>query len=280
MILRFTLLDAIAANLHNKKHSNSMQSAICLLSVIPMRKEAAHRSEMVSQLLFGEYVSIIGEKDDFVLVKCFYDGYEGWVQANQLQAVTETEIFETTVFTNGFSSLVAKNDASLQVPYLSPVYNPAQMSFTVAATKLKYLFQAQQTWDIQKLNFNETTLQAVYQPFLNTPYLWGGKSVFGIDCSGFAQQVFKLFGVRLLRDAYLQAEQGIAVTSLQESKPGDLAFFQNEKGRITHVGIILNDRTIVHASGRVRVDSIDEEGIMNTETMKRTHIMHSIRRFF
>ena len=257
-----------------------MQSAICLLSVIPMRKEAAHRSEMVSQVLFGEYVSITEEKDDFVFVKCHYDGYEGWVQANQLQPVKETEIFETVIYSSGFSSLVAKNEASLQVPYLSPVYNPAQMSFTVAGTKLNYLFKAQQTWDSSTLTFNETALQAVYQPFLNTPYLWGGKSVFGIDCSGFAQQVFKLFGVRLLRDAYLQAEQGMAVPSLQVSKAGDLAFFQNEKGRITHVGIILNDRKIVHASGRVRVDSIDEEGIMNTEIARRTHTMHSIRRFF
>jgi len=245
-----------------------------------MRKEAAHRSEMVSQVLFGEYVSITEEKDDFVFVKCLFDGYEGWVQANQLQTVKEGEVFETNIFTNGFSSLVTKNDSSLQVPYLSPVYNASQMSFTIAGTQLNYLLQTQQTWDNKTLSFNETTLQAVCQPFLNAPYLWGGKSVFGIDCSGFAQQVFKMFGVRLLRDAYLQAEQGTAVSSLDASKAGDLAFFRNEKGRITHVGIILNDKKIVHASGRVRIDSIDENGIMNNETGKRTHTMHSIRRFF
>src|SRR6476660_3840349 len=134
-----------------------MQSAICLLSVVPMRKEAAHRSEMVSQVLFGEYVSITEEKDDFVFVKSLYDGYEGWMQANQLQTLKDAEVFETNIFTNGFSSLVTKDDSSLQVPYLSPVYNAAQNSFTVVGTKLNYLLQAQQTWDAKALSFNETT---------------------------------------------------------------------------------------------------------------------------
>jgi gamma-D-glutamyl-L-lysine dipeptidyl-peptidase len=257
-----------------------MQSAICLLSVVPMRKEAAHRSEMVSQVLFGEYVSIIEEKDDFVFIRCLYDGYEGWVQANQLQRIEEREIFQTATFTNAFSSLVAKDKSSLQIPYASPVYNAGQLSFTVAGSTFNYLFQPQQVWNSRDLSFNEKTLQAVYQPFLNTPYLWGGKSVFGIDCSGFAQQVFKFFSVRLLRDAYLQAEQGTPVSSLEESKPGDLAFFQNEKGRVTHVGIILGDNQIVHASGKVRIDPIDSNGITNAETGRQTHTMHSIRRFF
>jgi len=257
-----------------------MQSAICLLSVVPMRKEAAHRSEMVSQILFGEYVSITEEQDDFVFVKCRYDGYEGWVQANQLQRIHEEQILETTTFTNSFSSLVTKDKTILQVPYASPVYNPEKLSFTTAGLTFNYLFQPQQAWNTKKLSFDEKTLQAVYQPFLNTPYLWGGKSVFGIDCSGFAQQVFKFFGIKLLRDAYLQAAQGTAVNSFEESRLGDLAFFQNEKGRVTHVGIVLNDRKIVHASGRVRIDSIDENGITNSETGKQTHTMYSIRRFF
>lgn len=257
-----------------------MQSAICLLSVIPMRKEAAHRSEMVSQILFGEYVSLSEEKDDFVHVKCLYDGYEGWVQANQLQRIGEEEIFETTTFTNAFASLVTKDNTSLQVPYATPVYNQEKLSFSIAGSTFNYLFQPQQAWNIKQLSFDEKTLQAVYQPFLNTPYLWGGKSVFGIDCSGFAQQVFKFFGVKLLRDAYLQAEQGRAVNSLEESKLGDLAFFQNEKGRITHVGIVLNDKKIVHASGRVRIDELDAEGINNLTTGKRSHYLHSIRRYF
>ena len=257
-----------------------MRTAICLLSVVPMRKEAAHRSEMVSQLLFGEYVSISDERDDFVYVKRLYDGYEGWVQANQLQAVKDNEIYETEFFTNGFSSLVTNGKTSVQVPFASPVYNASQLSFTIAGNTFKYLFQPQQAWNRNQLSFNDVALQAVYQPFLNAPYLWGGKSVFGVDCSGFAQQVFKFFGVRLLRDAYLQAEQGSAVSSVHQAKAGDLAFFQNEKGRVTHVGIILSNQKIVHASGNVRIDTIDEQGILNVDSAKRTHTLHSIRRFF
>lgn len=257
-----------------------MQSAICLLSVVPMRKEPSHHSEMVSQILFGEYASLGEEKDDFVFVSCLYDGYEGWVQANQLTPVSDQEIYTTDHFTNGFSSLVTANMSSLQVPFGSPVYNSKQLQFAIGSKSCGYLIQPQQMWNTKQLSFSETALQAVYQPYLNTPYLWGGKSVFGVDCSGFAQQVFKFFGKKLLRDAYLQAEQGEAIASINETKPGDLAFFKNEKGRVTHVGILLRDNKIVHASGRVRIDTVDVEGILNVETSKRTHVLHSIRRYF
>ena len=255
-----------------------MLKAICLLAVVPMRKEPSHRSEMVSQLLFGEYITVGEGKEDFVHVTCLYDGYEGWVQANQLERVES--VLETTSYTNGFASLVTVNNTSVQVPYGAPVFNPQSLSTNVADNQISYLVQPQQIWHSQNMTVNETALTAAYQPFLNTPYLWGGKSVFGIDCSGFAQQVFKLFGVKLLRDAYLQAEQGTAVASVEETKPGDLAFFQNEKGRITHVGIVLRDKKIVHASGRVRIDAIDAEGINNLTTGKRSHHLHSIRRYF
>jgi cell wall-associated NlpC family hydrolase len=104
--------------------------------------------------------------------------------------------------------------------------------------------------------------------------------VFGIDCSGFTQQVFKMFGVKLLRDAYLQAEQGAKLESIEKAGLGDLAFFQNANGKITHVGIVLENNQIVHASGKVRIDNLDGEGVVNMETRKRTHRLHSMRRFF
>ena len=240
-----------------------MQSAICLLSVIPMRKEPSHRSEMVSQVLFGEYVQMGEEKDDFVFVKCEYDGYEGWVQRKQLKAVEEEKQLPATTYTASFAT---------------PVHLQNGFSFCVGNNTIKYLMLPQQTLNSATQLLNVQTLTAIYQPFINTPYLWGGKSVFGIDCSGFVQQVFKLFGIKLLRDAYLQAEQGIAVNSLDEAKLGDLAFFCNEGGRVTHVGIILEDNKIVHASGKVRIDTVDKEGIVNSEDGKRTHTMQSIRR--
>ncbi|MGZ3951372.1 MAG: C40 family peptidase, partial [Flavisolibacter sp.] len=133
-------------------------------------------------------------------------------------------------------------------------------------------------WESAHKKFKKENLQLAYQKFMNTPYLWGGKSVFGIDCSGFAQQVYKMFGIKLLRDAYLQAEQGTAVGNIEEAHLGDLAFFQNESGKVTHVGIVLENGQIVHASGNVRIDKVDKEGIMNVETGKRTHQLHSIRK--
>jgi cell wall-associated NlpC family hydrolase len=257
-----------------------MPHAICLLSVVPMRKEPSHRSEMVSQVLFGEYVTIQEEKDDFVFVRCDYDGYEGWVQAAQLTQVSEHEVLQTNSYTTNFTTPVTHNQTLLHVPYAAPVYQPGRFAFQVAGNNINYLVVPQQTVKSGGQLFNGPTLTAVCQPLLNAPYLWGGKSVFGIDCSGFVQQVFKLFGIKLLRDAYLQAGQGIAINSLKDARLGDLAFFCNEAGRVTHVGITLEDGKIIHASGRVRIDTIDKEGILNIENGKRTHMMHSIRRYF
>lgn len=259
-----------------------MQPAICLLSVIPMRKEPSHRSEMVSQILFGEYVMMEEEKDDFVFVKCLYDAYEGWVQANQLRPITEDQIRPTTDYIAVFSEDVFVNNRRRIVPFTVPVYrsNEPNDLLSFGNQQVNYNVLNRNVWSSSEKIFNKENVDSVIQFFLDTPYLWGGKSVFGIDCSGFAQQVFKLFGLKLLRDAYLQATQGTEVASIEESRLGDLAFFQNEAGRITHVGIVLEKNLIAHASGRVRIDAMDWEGIVNGETGKRTHRFHSIRRFF
>ena len=257
-----------------------MSTAICLLAVVPMRKEPSHRSEMVSQILFGEYAAVLEEKEEFVRVSCLYDGYEGWVQASQLTTAAEQAVLETPHYTNGFATAVTDNRTILQVPFGSPVYNASELSFTVGEKSFLYLCQPAQVWDSRKFKLTATELEAVYIPYLNTPYLWGGKSVFGIDCSGFAQQVFRFFGVKLLRDAYLQAGQGVTVGSFEEGRYGDLGFFQNEKGKITHVGILLGNNKIVHAAGRVRIDQITNQGIFNSETGRQSHVFHSIKRVF
>lgn len=256
-----------------------MPITACLLPVVPMRKEPSHRSEMVSQLLFGEYAETGEEKDGFVYVRCGYDGYQGWVQGTQLTVINAMEQLQPQAYTAGFATPVTKNDDTLfHVPYATAALTQAGAGFTMAGTSFTYLMQPQQTWKVGELRLSKETLAAAYQPYLNVPYLWGGKSVWGTDCSGFVQQVFKLFGVMLLRDAYLQAGQGTAVSSLAEAEPGDLAFFQNEKGNVTHVGIVLNDGKIVHAAGQVRIDKIDESGIVNNVSGKRTHELHSVRR--
>ena len=113
---------------------------------------------------------------------------------------------------------------------------------------------------------------------MNTPYLWGGKSPFGIDCSGFTQLVYKLCGYSLLRDAKDQATQGQVLSFIEESEPGDLAFFDNEDGAITHVGIIMNDYNIIHAHGKVRIDKLDHSGIYNVDSKIHTHKLRVIKK--
>ncbi|MDQ6608649.1 MAG: hypothetical protein M3Y85_02385, partial [Bacteroidota bacterium] len=149
-----------------------MQPAICLLSVIPMRKEPSHRSEMVSQVLFGEYVTMGEEQDDFVFATCEYDGYQGWVQSKQLTLIEQKDILRTTIYTANYATPVTRNQTMLQVPFTSPVYRQDGFSFTAAATNFSYLMVAQQTWDSAAQTFNRQTLTAAYQPFINAPYLW------------------------------------------------------------------------------------------------------------
>ena len=149
------------------------------------------------------------------------------------------------------------------------------MNFKIAKEKFIYNGQA-----IQSEAKSSVLLERVAMRYLNAPYLWGGRSPFGIDCSGFTQMVFKFTGIKLLRDAYLQAEQGTVINFIEESQPGDLAFFTNEEGRITHVGIILKDQQIIHASGKVRIDKIDHFGIYSATQKKYSHQLKIIKRMF
>jgi gamma-D-glutamyl-L-lysine dipeptidyl-peptidase len=254
-----------------------MSTAISFLSVIPMRKDPSHRSEMVSQILFGEFVETSEVEENFVRVKCLYDDYTGWVQSNQLTIAEQ--IMSTPVYCGNWSHEILINGRTIHISMGSPLYNIKDHVVYIGKNEVRYVPTDNSCyWNITDKGFTKANLEYVYQKYLDTPYLWGGKSVFGIDCSGFVQQVFKMFGIKLLRDAYLQAEQGVLVPDLAQTKLGDLAFFKNENGRIVHVGILLENRQIVHASGNVRIDTVDENGIINSETGKRTHQLCLIRR--
>ena len=128
------------------------------------------------------------------------------------------------------------------------------------------------------IEHTETAIEELATKYLNAPYLWGGRSIWGIDCSGFTQLVFKMLGIKIRRDAYQQADQGITLGFIEEAEPGDLAFFDNEDGKIIHVGILLGQGKIIHASGKVRIDRIDHQGIFNEETGKYSHKLRIIKR--
>ena len=256
-----------------------MAYAICNVPVAPLRAESAHRSEMVSQLLLAEAALILEESKDFVKLQCLYDGYEGWCQRRQLTITDEwNPNIQPALFTSDWISSITINNVPAHVPMGIPVLDVENAKLLSGILKINYGKSV--TWDTTNVKPDEEGIRMRAEQALGTPYLWGGRSVFGIDCSGFTQQVFRFFNIPLLRDAYLQANQGEVVGFLQEVHCGDLAFFDNAEGRITHVGILLNDHEIIHSAGNVRIDKIDNAGIVNVDTGLRTHQLRIIKRYF
>jgi hypothetical protein len=252
---------------------------ICNLSVVPCRIEASDRSEMVSQLLFGEGFRILEENKSWTKIKMAYDGYECWIGSKQYLPISGSEFMDIEKSKQICSFelvqvITAAND--LQIPILlgSSLPKFVNKSFFLDAINYHYegLTNEHSTTASRKAIIENAFL------YLHAPYLWGGRNPFGIDCSGFTQMVFKLNGVKLKRDAIQQAEQGETLSFLEEAEEGDLAFFDNEEGKIIHVGIILNNNKIIHASGKVRIDSIDHEGIFNVETQKYSHRLRILKR--
>ncbi len=243
-----------------------MEYGICQLAVIPLRAEPNERSEQVSQVLFGEAFEIAEKADKWVRIITAFDGYEGWInriQYVQLDAFTFAELQQKPpVLTNKPVTRIARK-ADHSVLYL-----PIGSSVCLG-----------NSFELLDTIGDKDKLLSIAHSFLNAPYLWGGRSHFGVDCSGFVQCLYRLHGVNLKRDARQQAEQGEMVDFLQAAQPGDLAFFDNEEGRIIHVGMMLSNEQIIHASGRVKIDRIDDHGIYSQELGRYTHHLRIIKRF-
>lgn len=248
---------------------------ICNLAIIPLRFEPSDKSEIVSQVLFGEHFEVLERLNQWAKIKMQFDNYEGWVDSKQFQLISESEF---NVLSKGAIVLNADFIEYITSPsnLLIPILLGSSLSFLKKAkiNKDNFSFEGKQISGIKsKKHLINTALM-----YLNAPYLWGGKTPFGIDCSGFTQMVYKLNGYKLLRDASQQALQGEPLSFIEESEPGDLAFFDNEEGNITHVGIIMEDNYIIHASGKVRIDRLDHLGIYNVETTKHTHKLRVIKK--
>jgi hypothetical protein len=248
---------------------------ICNLSIIPLRIEPNDRSEIVSQVLFGEHFEIIETNKHWVKIKLQFDDYEGWIDSKQFQAITEenyNRLSKEAIILN--SDLVEYITTPNNV--LLPISLGASLSF------LNHTDINSENYEFEGLKISgkkpKNDLVATAFLYLNSPYLWGGKTPFGIDCSGFTQMVYKLNGYKLLRDASQQASQGEVLSFIEESEPGDLAFFDNEEGNIIHVGIMLENNYIIHASGKVRIDRLDHLGIYNAEINKHTHRLRVIKK--
>ena len=234
-----------------------MQYGIFSLSIVPMRSEPTDKSELVTQILYGEVCKVLEVRKKWSRIRLAFDNYEGWIDNKQFEFISEDDytniLTETPVLSTDLVDMVAmEQNTVVSIPLGSTVGS---------ASFLKHTFEGNVTSNVfPKDHLIETALL-----YLNTPYLWGGKTPFGIDCSGFTQMVYKLNGYRLLRDASQQATQGEALSFIEESEPGDLAFFDNAEGAIIHVGIIMEDHYIIHAHGKVRIDRLDHTGIFNYE---------------
>jgi gamma-D-glutamyl-L-lysine dipeptidyl-peptidase len=252
---------------------------ICVVPVSPIRREASHKTEMISQLVFGETCVVNGQgSGEWVRIKARYDGYVGWCQASHLVDISE-KIFSghTNELTMGWISHVKYNKEVMAVPSGSCLSAFNKGSADWNGNMVSYQGR---TWKIAAAKREEPVIRALACQFMNTAYLWGGKTIFGVDCSGFTQTVFRFLGIPLLRDAWQQAGQGEPVGSLGEAICGDLAFFDNPEGKISHVGILFSGSEIIHASGKVRVDSIDGSGIILPGKTERSHQLKMVKRYF
>jgi len=249
--------------------------AICNLAIIPLRAEPSDRSEIVSQVLFGEHFEITETQNQWSKIKLQFDDYEGWVDSKQYQVISEKsfkELSKDAIILN--SDLVEYVTNSENI--LLPIPLGASLSFLNHSeiNTENFEFEGLRTSGIKP---KSELINTAYM-YLNAPYLWGGKTPFGLDCSGFTQMVYKLNGYKLLRDASQQSTQGDALSFIEESEPGDLAFFDNEEGKIIHVGIIMSNNYIIHASGKVRIDRLDHLGIYNAEQNRHTHRLRVIKK--
>lgn len=250
-----------------------MSKGIVQVAVAPIRFEPSDKAEMTSQLLFGELVEITQKKEQWIKIKATYDNYEGWTDEKLIIPISEQQFNELS---NSVQFVASPFDYAIldNIPF--PLTIGAELrtkNSELLYSNKKFLFEG----DRINPDFSIEKLLNLAFSYLNTPYLWGGKSTFGIDCSGFTQMCHKMCGIFLPRDAYQQAEVGEVLSFLEEAKPGDLAFFENNEGKIIHVGMVLKDLKIIHAHGKVRIDYLDHTGIFNTELKKYTHHLRFVR---
>jgi hypothetical protein len=255
-----------------------IEFGICVLAVAPVRREPSNRAEMSTQLLFGDLVEVTARDGSWCQVKILYDGYEGWVDFRQVKLISEQEFSrlsqaDVSVNRQLFSDFVVAGNTKIYLPAGCSFYDLKDKTMDISGEKYR----------LEGISYSftfdgiESLLQTAFG-YLSCPYLWGGKTYMGLDCSGFTQVVYKQRGIKLLRDAANQATQGGLITSLSDIKPGDLAFFDNAEGKIVHVGMLLDNQRIIHSSGKVRIDTIDQQGIFNKELNKYTHTLRLIRR--
>lgn len=256
-----------------------MSFVICPLSIVPIRSSATDTSEMVSQMLFGELAEVLEAKGrQWIKVRCTWDNYVGWVAANQLKAITPAEHKAFSAHfaysLELFQPIMADNQV---VPIVLGSCLPNFDGMRFRLDGVSYTFSGQAVFP-EHIKPSAEFIIKMARRYLHAPFLHGGRSPMGIDAAGLVQMVFKMVDITLPREAGQQVYTGNVVDFVQQALPGDVAFFENRAGRISHCGIILPDEEIIHAYGSVRIDKLDHYGIYDRGQGRYTHRLRVARR--
>jgi gamma-D-glutamyl-L-lysine dipeptidyl-peptidase len=252
---------------------------ICRQAIIPVRVAPQHTSELVSQLLFGDSYEVheASPHKHWLFIRVTGDQIEGWIDLRQHHAITPEYLDQINQadykITTDVTSVILYKKSPLTIVMGSIV--PISSS-DLFKTDEQFAFNGEAKSLSQRRDFE--FLKFVASRYINAPYCWGGKSPFGIDAGGLVQMVFRIAGYSVLRHPDQQSASGKKVKSIGDALPGDLALFADAKGRITHSGIVLEDEKIIHAWGRVRIDHLHEEGIMDVDTKILSHQLFGLRR--
>ncbi len=250
-----------------------MKSAYCKVSISPVRAENKDQAEIVTQLLFGELIHVEEIQENWCRITTFMDHYSGWIDVKHFRYLSEKEMsrwLDGISYEKNIVRTVETPWGNQRIVRGSFVPFQSDTSFNIGNDRFQFIDSP--------VDIIPSSKYELAKQYLNSPYLWGGKTPFGIDCSGLSQMVFRFFDINLPRDASQQVDQGNSV-EFDEIEEGDLAFFHNKSGKIIHVGILDGKGSIIHASGCVRIDQLTSDGIIHSESGSLTHHLNCIKRY-